>query len=99
MPQSNRLSLNIVFAFSINVVFNSDMDTKHEDSALIDELGGPTKVAELLGLDTANGGVQRVQNWTTRGIPPKEKLARPDLFLRNFTITHPESPQSQESAT
>jgi hypothetical protein len=57
-----------------------------DDKKLIMNLGGPTKVAELLGLDKAKGGIQRVQNWITRGIPPKEKLARPDLFLPNFPI-------------
>lgn len=49
------------------------------DKKLIDDLGGPSKVAELLGYDK-HGGVQRVQNWTTRGIPPKVRLQRPDLF-------------------
>ncbi|MGZ9713919.1 hypothetical protein ACXX82_24280 [Glaciimonas sp. GNP009] len=52
------------------------------------KLGGPAKVAELLGLDKTRGGVQRVQNWTTRGIPPKEKLARPDLFLPDHAVRH-----------
>lgn len=50
------------------------------DAQLIDDLGGATKVAELLGYD--KGGVQRVHNWRTRGIPPKVKLERPDLFLK-----------------
>jgi len=50
------------------------------DKQLIEDLGGPAKVAELLGYDK-HGGVQRVQNWTTRGIPPKVKIERPDLFL------------------
>lgn len=52
-----------------------------EDKQIITNLGGPAKVAELLNLDKSRGGVQRVQNWMTRGIPPKEKLAHPDLFL------------------
>jgi hypothetical protein len=52
------------------------------DKQILISLGGPAKVAELLGLDKSTGGVQRVQNWMSRGIPPKEKLARPDLFLR-----------------
>lgn len=60
------------------------MSTILDDKKTILDLGGPTEVARLLGLDTAKGGVQRVQNWMTRGIPPKEKLARPDLFLLNF---------------
>ena len=54
-----------------------------KDSALITALGGAAKVAELLGYATENG-VQRVFNWTTRGIPSAVKLERPDLFLRDF---------------
>ena len=53
------------------------------DAELIKSLGGPTRLAELLGYDKAAGGVQRVQNWTTRGIPAAVKLQRPDLFLRD----------------
>ena len=53
-----------------------------EDAQLIKELGGPTKLAELLGYDKASGGVQRVANWATRGIPAKVKLNHPDIFLR-----------------
>jgi hypothetical protein len=49
------------------------------DKEVIDALGGPAAVAEKLGYDK-HGGVQRVQNWTTRGIPPKVRLERPDLF-------------------
>lgn len=52
-----------------------------DDKKLIEELGGPTKLCELLGYEK-HGGVQRVQNWLARGIPPKVKLERPDLFLR-----------------
>lgn len=50
------------------------------DSDLITKLGGPAKVAELMGYEK-NGGVQRVQNWIARGIPSRVKLERPDLFL------------------
>lgn len=52
------------------------------DSELIESLGGPTKVAELLGLDKRRGGVQRVQNWIKRGIPSKVKVDHPELFLQ-----------------
>jgi hypothetical protein len=52
-----------------------------DDAALIDTLGGPTKVAELLGYSKEQGGVQRVSNWRTRGIPPKVKLEHPEIFL------------------
>ena len=50
------------------------------DAERIAMLGGPAKVAKLLGLD-AEGGTQRVHNWIARGIPPRVKLERPDLFL------------------
>lgn len=63
-----------------------------EDKHRIYELGGPAKVAELLGLDKTRGGVQRVHNWTVRGIPAKEKLARPDLFLPEFSAA-PQTPK------
>lgn len=51
------------------------------DKDRIKTLGGPTKVAELLGYDKAKGGVQRVQNWLDRGIPPAVKLEFPHIFL------------------
>ena len=57
-------------------------DSKQADAERIASLGGPAKVAELLGYDKADGGVQRVHNWVTRGIPSRVKLDRPDLFLR-----------------
>lgn len=52
----------------------------HEDSKLIQELGGPAKVAEKLGYDK-NGGTQRVFNWMKRGIPSKVKVEHQDIFL------------------
>jgi hypothetical protein len=54
------------------------------DKDRIKALGGPTKVAELLGYDKAKGGVQRVQNWLDRGIPPKVKVAYPHIFLTDL---------------
>jgi len=54
---------------------------QHKDATLINALGGPAKVAELLHYDKAKGGVQRVHNWRTRGIPSHVKVARPDLFM------------------
>lgn len=56
------------------------MKTKHPDAELIDNLGGPTKVAEMMGFDLHKGGVQRVTNWKSRGIPSLVRLNRPDLF-------------------
>lgn len=58
--------------------------TMHKDSQLIAELGGPSKVAEMLGFDKRAGGVQRVQNWLTRGIPAEVKLAHPAIFLKDL---------------
>lgn len=58
------------------------------DKKLIENLGGAAKVAELLGYDK-QGGVQRVHNWMTRGIPPKVKLEHPELFLNPNKATQP----------
>ena len=52
------------------------------DSELIHDLGGPARVAELLGFDKAIG-TQRVHNWITRGIPAQVKLDYPHIFLSN----------------
>lgn len=51
-----------------------------EDRKLIEDLGGPSKVAELLNFPK-QGGPQRVQNWLTRGIPAKVKVDHPELFM------------------
>lgn len=56
------------------------MADKHPDAALIAALGGPAEVARRLDLDTAKGGVQRVQNWTVRGIPAAVRLHHLDVF-------------------
>ena len=50
------------------------------DTELIAHYGGPAKLARLLGFPE-QGGVQRIQNWTTRGIPPAVKVQFPELFL------------------
>ena len=52
-----------------------------KDKQLIESLGGPANVAKLLGYNKP-GGVQRVNNWLSRGIPPKVKLEYPEIFLR-----------------
>lgn len=49
------------------------------DATLIDLHGGPSRLAEKLGYPKA-GGTQRVFNWMERGIPPRVKLERQDLF-------------------
>jgi hypothetical protein len=57
-----------------------------DDRTRIERLGGPARVAEMLGYEK-EGGTQRVHNWLTRGIPPKVKLERPDLFIQPLPET------------
>lgn len=56
------------------------MNTNSKDAAIIHALGGPSKVAELIGIDK-RGGAQRVQNWLVRGIPSKVKVKYPHHFM------------------
>jgi hypothetical protein len=53
-------------------------NTAH-DKAVIAALGGPSALAKRLGFP-AVGGVQRVQNWLTRGIPAAVRLEHMALF-------------------
>ena len=62
------------------------------DTKLINDLGGPTKVAALLGMKK-RGSVQRVQNWLTRGIPAQVKADYPHLFLNRETSSELATPQ------
>lgn len=55
---------------------------RHPDADLIDLHGGPTKTAELMGILDKPGAVQRVSNWSRRGIPAEVKLKFPHLFLQ-----------------
>lgn len=52
-----------------------------DDKLIIENLGGATKVAELLKIK-----VQRVQNWKDRGIPSRMKLEYPHLFLNQNLV-------------
>lgn len=74
------------------MVFNTGMDTpnEHPDWKLILSMGGPVKVAQLLGY-AKEGGAQRVQNWKYRGIPPAVKVEHPKLFMRRSAAA-PRSP-------
>jgi hypothetical protein len=49
------------------------------DAQIIDDLGGPAKVADLLGYESSIG-TQRVHNWKVRGIPSKVRLKHLELF-------------------
>lgn len=53
------------------------------DRELIEQLGGTSQVARLLGYPR-NGGPQRVNHWKSRGIPAEVKLAHPEIFLTNL---------------
>ena len=55
------------------------MEKKHPDAALIADLGGPAAVAKKLEWDKP-GSVQRIQNWTVRGIPARVQLEHPEVF-------------------
>lgn len=89
---TKQVVLHKVFDLLINMVFNVGMnhttvdkmnneaEAIDADRKLIEDKGGPTKLAEILGYDK-HGGVQRIQNWISRGIPPKVKLQHPEIFL------------------
>lgn len=49
------------------------------DAEIIEDLGGPAKVAKLLGYKPESG-IQRVNNWKTRGIPATVRLSNLHLF-------------------
>ena len=57
------------------MLFNSRMN----DAQLIKSLGGPTKLARMLGYEGAPGA-RRVHNWIKRGIPPRVKLENMEIF-------------------
>ncbi|CBJ38302.1 conserved protein of unknown function [Ralstonia solanacearum CMR15] len=67
----------------------------HSDWQIIESLGGPAVVAKLLGYDSQRGGVQRVHNWRSRGIPSAVKLANPSLFLKQFRFSQDASDDIQ----
>jgi len=52
------------------------------DRETILRLGGPTKLARLLGYKKY--GPQRVGNWMVRGIPAQVKIDHPELFLQDI---------------
>lgn len=51
-----------------------------DDRKLIEDLGGPSRVAELLNFPKPDGA-RRVHNWLARGIPAKVKVEHPELFM------------------
>ena len=89
--QLNTLLLHNTIDASLNMVCNIGMT----DTELIAHYGGPAKLARKLGFPE-QGGVQRIQNWTTRGIPPAVKVQFPEIFL-NVPKT-PARGEAQEAA-
>lgn len=67
------------------------------DAELIEKLGGPAALAERLGYDK-DGGVQRVQNWRTRGIPAQVKVEFPAIFIPGFGQVATQQPATQQAA-
>lgn len=61
------------------------MNTLQHDRELIDSLGGPVKVAEMLCF--GRFGAQRVSNWKARGIPAAVKVQHPQIFMPELGIT------------
>ncbi len=49
---------------------------------LIDIMGGPTKVAQLLGIVNEKGAIQRISNWKKRGIPAQVMLTHSKIFAK-----------------
>jgi hypothetical protein len=75
--------------------------SKHKPNparTLIQSLGGPAKVAEMLGYDKSKGGVQRVANWQTRGIPAEVRLEHPHIFAAIPFTASPSAAQPTEGA-
>jgi hypothetical protein len=57
-------------------------EQRAKDQKLIDDLGGPTKLATDLGF--GKGGVQRVHNWRSRGIPSAIRIQHKQLQPRDW---------------
>ena len=86
--QPNLFSIRTSYLFSRIVVMLQNLHKYY--ASRIESLGGPAKVCELLGYEK-DGGVQRVQNWTTRGIPSDVKLKFPEIFLPELMGSHKEA--------
>ena len=70
------LTSNNTWCLIVNMM-NTD-----KDKQLILSLGGVNAVAKLLKYDLKKGGIQRVSNWMTRGIPAQVKVDFPQYFMK-----------------
>lgn len=50
----------------------------------------------MLGYDKSKGGVQRVANWQTRGIPAEVRLEHPHIFAAIPFTASPSAAQPTE---
>ncbi|AEI76532.1 hypothetical protein CNE_1c11770 [Cupriavidus necator N-1] len=74
---------------------SSNQTTVHCDWQIIEDLGGATEVAKLLGYDKKRGGIQRIHNWRVRGIPSAVKVAHPGLFMKEVVSSLDASDDAQ----
>ena len=88
----NESFIHAALTDAVNMVCNPLVS----DSDLIEKLGGSSALAKRLGYPLV-GGVQRVQNWKRRGIPPRVKLEWPELFLQTQTSGNVQT-QEREAA-
>ena len=49
---------------------------------VIELLGGPKRVAEMLGISDKPGAIQRVVNWRRRGIPSRILIDHPEFHRK-----------------
>ncbi|WP_370682240.1 hypothetical protein [Comamonas sp. GB3 AK4-5] len=69
----------------------------HQDAELISHMGGATKLAVRLGYDLKEGGVQRVQNWKSRGIPPAVERDNPWITRIRRAVSRQAAAQPKEA--
>jgi len=86
--------LHVAFDLLINMVCNDGMQSIEKDAQIIRDLGGPSQVAELIGIDKRRGGAQRVQNWLVRGIPYEMKVRYPRYFMPELAQSHANNAQA-----
>lgn len=60
-------------------------------------MGGPAKLAALLGYDLKDGGVQRVQNWKGRGIPAGVERDNPWITRIRRTFSRKTTTQTKKA--
>jgi hypothetical protein len=79
--------LNDAFDLKINAVFNACMEAT-ETRRIIEQAGGDTAFAKLLGIDSQRGYQQRVNNWKRRGIPAEVVLEHYETIRKLRDAVH-----------